>query len=88
MKTFINVSHLWYHWKSLYIVMCYNDVVLIATVDNSDSPSIVEQLQQGTDCSCIPLFFLVSGSVEYPMPYASCLASCSVVGCCSSMFST
>ena len=47
-------------------------------VDNSDSSSIVEQSQQGTDSSCIPLLFLVSGSVEYPMPYASCLASCSV----------
>ena len=47
-------------------------------MDNSDSPSIVEQSQQGADSSCIPLLFLISGSVEYPMPYASCLASCSV----------
>ena len=39
---------------------------------------------KGTGCSCIPLFFLVSSSVEYPIPFASCLASCSVVGCCSS----
>ena len=53
-------------------------------MDNSDSPSIVEQSQQGIGYSCIPLLFLVSGSMEYPMPYASCLASCSIVGCCSS----
>ena len=45
---------------------------------------MVEQSQQGADYSCIPLLFFVSGSVEYPMPYASCLASCSVVGSCSS----
>ena len=47
------------------------------SVDNSDSPSIVEQSQQNADCSCILYLFLVSGSVEYPMPYAYCLASCS-----------
>ena len=29
-------------------------------------------------------YFLVSGSMEYPVPYASCLASGSVVECCSS----
>ena len=29
------------------------------------------------------LLSLVSGSVEYPMPYASCLVSCSVVWRCS-----
>ena len=46
-------------------------------VDNSDSPSVVEQSQQGISFSCICLLlFLISGSVEYPMPYASCLASC------------
>ena len=28
-------------------------------------------------------YSLVSGSVEYPVPYASCLASSSVVECCS-----
>ena len=48
------------------------------SVDNSDSPSIVEQSQQDTDSSCILLLSLVSSSVEYPMLYASCLASCSV----------
>ena len=57
------------------------------SVDNSDSPSIVEQSQQGTDSSCIPLLFLISGCVEYPMPYAFCLASCSAGGrlSCSSV---
>ena len=48
------------------------------SVDNSDSPSTVEQSQQGADSSCILCLFLVSGSVEYPIPYAYCLASCSV----------
>ena len=38
----------------------------------------MQQSQQGIDSSCIPLLSPVSGSVEYPMPYASCLASCSV----------
>ena len=44
----------------------------------------MEQSKQGAGYSCIPLLFLVSGSVEYPMPYGSCLASCSVGGSCSS----
>ena len=48
------------------------------SVDKSDSPSIVGQSQQWANSSCIPLLFLISGCVEYPMPYASCLASCSV----------
>ena len=47
------------------------------SVDNSVSPSIVEQSQQGADSSLILLLSLVSGSMDYPMPYASCLASCS-----------
>ena len=47
-------------------------------VDNSDSPSIVEQSQQGTDSSCILLFISCLQPEEYPMPYAYCLASCSV----------
>ena len=48
------------------------------SVDNSDSPSIVEQSQQGADSSCVLLLFLIFGSMEYPMPDASCLVSCSV----------
>ena len=52
------------------------------SVDNSDSPSIVKQSQQGANCSCIPFIIHFSGSVEYPMPYASCLVSCSVVWRC------
>ena len=38
----------------------------------------MDQSQQSIDSSCIPLLSLASCSVEYPMPYASCLASCSV----------
>ena len=45
-------------------------------VYNSDSPSVVEQ-SQGTSFSCISFIILCLWSVEYPMPYASCLASCS-----------
>ena len=52
---------------------------LSTVVDYSDSPSIVSSHNKGIGYSCIPLLFLFSGSVEYPMPYAFC----SVVGCCS-----
>ena len=41
---------------------------------------------KGAAYGCFPLLFLVSGSVEYPMSYASCLTSCSVVGSCSSSY--
>ena len=30
-------------------------------------------------------YLLVSGSVEYPMPYASCLGCCGVLFCCVSL---
>ena len=30
-------------------------------------------------------YLLVSGSVEYPMPYASCLGCCGVLPCCVSL---
>ena len=49
-------------------------------VDNSDSPSVVEQSQQALASVVFHLLFLDSDSVEYPMPYASCLTSCSVGG--------
>ena len=47
-------------------------------VDNSDSPSIVEQSQQGHDSSCYTLLAVVPSSVKYPIPYACQLASCNM----------
>ena len=48
--------------------------------------SVVEQSQQGISLQVVlHLLFLLSGSVEYPMPYIYCLASCSVgwrLSCC------
>ena len=45
-------------------------------VDNSDSPSIVEQSQQGHDSSCYTLLAVIPSSVKYPVPYACWLAPC------------
>ena len=56
---------------------------LVIDVDNSDSPSIVEQSQQGTGYSCIPLLFLVTSSVECTMPYAFLP---SLLQCCLELF--
>ena len=53
---------------------CTNPMFLL--VDNSDSPSIVEQSQQGCDSSCYTLLTVVPGSVEYSVPYACQLAFC------------
>ena len=52
-------------------------------VDNSDSPSIVEQSQQGCDSSCYTLLAVVPSSGKYPIHYACQLASCNMgVSCC------
>ena len=54
-------------------------------VDNSDSPSLVEQSQQGHGSSCYTLLAVVPSSVKCPMPYACQLASCSMgISCCAS----
>ena len=37
-------------------------------VDNSDSPSIVEQSQQGHDSSCYTLLTVIPSSVKIPIP--------------------
>ena len=47
-------------------------------VDNSGSPSIVEQSQQGCDSSFYTLLAVVPSSVKYPIPYACQLASCNM----------
>ena len=46
--------------------------------DNSGSPSVVEQSQQGHSSSCNSLLIVISDSVGYPMPYACRLALCNV----------
>ena len=56
---------------------CITPVFLL--IDNSDSPSIVEQLPQGCQfLIVIPLLVIVPSSLTYPMPYAWFLASCSM----------
>ena len=55
---------------------CTNPMFLL--VDNSDSPSVVEQLQQGHCSSCYTLLVVIPSSVQCPMPYACQLASCSM----------
>ena len=47
-------------------------------VDNSDSPSIAEQSQQGHVSSCHFLLTVIPGSVKYPIPYACQLSFCNV----------
>ena len=54
--------------------------VINPAVDNSDSPSIVEQLSQGLSLVVIHLLVIVTSSLTYPMPYALFLASCSMGG--------
>ena len=67
-------------------VGCYNislQYPMFLHVDNSDSPSIVEQSQQGHDFSCYALLADIPSSVKYPIPYACQVASCNVgISCC------
>ena len=51
-------------------------------VENSDSPSIVEQSQQGIDSSCIPLF--IPHLWLCGVSYALCLLP-SLLQCCLEM---
>ena len=55
---------------------CTNPMFLL--VDNSDSPSAVEQLQQGCDSGCYTLLAVIPSSMRCLMPYACQLASCSM----------
>ena len=60
---------------------CTNPFFLL--VDNSDSPCIVEQSQQGCDSSCYTLLTVIPRSVKCPIPYACQLASCNMaISCC------
>ena len=53
------------------------------SVDNSDSPSIVEQSQQDINCSCIP--FIIPCLWLCGVSYALCLLP-SLLQCCLEMF--
>ena len=55
---------------------CTNPMFLL--IDNSDSPSIVEQLQQDMILIVIPLLVIIPSSMMCLMPYACQLASCSM----------
>ena len=55
---------------------CTNPMFLL--VDNSDSPSLVEQSQQGCGSSCYTLLAVIPSSMKCLMPYAHQLASCSM----------
>ena len=56
------------------MIGCTHPMFLL--VDNSDSPSVVEQLQQGCDSGYFT--FISSCSYLYEVPYACQLASCSM----------
>ena len=47
-------------------------------IDNSDSPSIVEQLWQDVTLVVIPLLVIIPSLIMYLKPYACQLASCSM----------
>ena len=55
---------------------CANPMFLL--IDNSDSPSVVEQLQQGCDSGCYNLLAVILSSMRCLMPYACQLASCTM----------
>ena len=59
--------------QNVMLVLLY-----ILLKDNSDSPSIVEQLWQDVTPVVIPLLVIVPSSMMYPKPYACQLASCSM----------
>ena len=67
-----------YHCSSGDNVMLLYMGSMFPAADNSDSPSIMEQSQQGHSSSCNSLLTVISVSVEYPIPYACQLAFCNV----------
>ena len=60
---------------------------MLLLVDNSDSPSKVEQSQQECDSSCNTLLTIIPSSVKYPILYACQLASCNVGTSCHVLLS-
>ena len=74
--------HCWYNMDMQYPrYHCITPILLL--VDNSDSPSIVEQSQQGCDSSCNSLLTVVPSSVMYPISYACQLGFGNVDMSCS-----
>ena len=74
----VNLQYPMYH--------CTNP--MFPLVDNSYSPSLVEQSQQGCGSSCYTLLAVIPSSVKCLMPYACQLASCSMgISCCASCLS-
>ena len=62
---------------------CTNPMFLL--VDNKDSPSLVDQSQQGCGSSSYTLLAVVPRSVKCLMTYACQLASCNMgLSCCGS----
>ena len=57
-------------------------IPMFLLVDNSNSPSVVEQLQQGCGSGCYSLLAVVPSSMKCLMPYAHQLASCSMCISC------
>ena len=76
----------WYNISLQYLgYHCTN--LMFLHVDNSGSPSIVEQSQQRHDSSCYTLLAVVPSPVKYPIPYACQLAPCSMgISCCILLF--
>ena len=64
--------------KGAVFAWCYCTDPMFLLVDNSDSPSLVEQLQQGCDSGCYTLLAIIPSSVKCLMPYACQLASYSM----------
>ena len=44
----------------MYCLLCMYPIPMLPVMDNSDSPSIVEQLSQGPSLVTIPLLMMVS----------------------------
>ena len=76
-----------YYDINLQYPMYHCIIPMLLLLDNSDSPSIVEQSQQGCDSICHPLLTIIPGSMMYPMPYACQLASSNVGISCSVLLS-
>ena len=66
------------------VMLCFLYVgSMFLLIDNSDSPSIVKQSEQGCNSSCNSLLTIIPGSVKYPIPYACQLSFCNVGMSCS-----
>ena len=86
--TFMNTVPLWntdklYNYRYIHEHCCKGAECvgidpMFLLVDSSDSPSVVEQLQQGHDAGCYTLLAVIPSSMRCLMPYACQLAFCSM----------